>query len=118
MQVISKPDTNNWSTKHTCDNCDSKLEINGEDIIYKLECQGFYDIESDAYYVDCPVCSELSYVQESEIPKLVCIEAKNRSDEDEEYDDELTEKSIDNMKSELASQKSWLQKLLDFIDSI
>lgn len=118
MKVLSKPDTSNWSAKHTCSNCDSNLEINGEDLIYELENVGYYDMESDAYYVDCPVCSELSYVQESEIPKLVRIEAKNRSDEDEECDDELTEKAIDEMQSEIASRKSWFDKLLDFLSSI
>lgn len=114
MKIISKPDTSSWSTKHTCSNCDSNLEINGEDLIYELEDTGYYDMESDAYYVDCPVCSELSYVQENEIPKLVRMEAKNRADEDD-GDDDLTEDAIGEMQYELASQKTWFDKLLDFL---
>lgn len=83
MEVISKQDTNLWERDHICGNCDSKLKINIQDLIFQIELQGFHDTESESYYVRCPICSDLcsklSYVQQQDIPKLVQLEVKENA---------------------------------------
>lgn len=78
MEVISKPDINNWSTQHKCNICDTELKINQSDLIYEYRDSGPYSFcGSHDYRVKCPICNKLSYVQHSDIPKLVQFEVRD-----------------------------------------
>lgn len=74
MEVISKIDPNNWSAEHTCNNCDSQLKINKQDLHSELITAYSYEEEDyNVYFVQCPVCVHKTIVQSHLIPKLVQI---------------------------------------------
>ncbi len=105
METIFKMDTGNWEQHHDCRVCDSKLKINMHDLIFQKELQGFYDIESENYYVSCPICSNLSYVQQQDIPKLIQLEVKGN--------DQVKKNNQKALKEE---QKSFLDKFLSLFN--
>lgn len=102
METIFKMDTSNWEQHHDCRVCDSKLKINMHDLIFQKELQGFYDTESENYYVSCPICSNLSYVQQQDIPKLVQLEVKENAQK--------------LLKENTLKKKSFIDKILFWID--
>lgn len=75
MEVISKIDPNNWSADHTCNNCDSQLKINKQDLHSELiKAYSYEEDDYNIYYVHCPVCKKPSRVPLNIIPKLIQIE--------------------------------------------
>lgn len=75
MEIISKLDTDNWSTEHACNNCESRLKINRHDLHSKLVKAYSYEEEDYCVYsVSCPVCKKPSTISLNTIPKLIQIE--------------------------------------------
>lgn len=78
MEIVSAVNTDDWSTNHKCNHCDSVLKIKKTDLIYKYEKSNHYEQEdSHIYHIKCPVCTHLSFVHNNEIPKLVQLKIKN-----------------------------------------
>ncbi len=79
MKVVSSPDIVNWKSECNCSTCSSKLEVNADDLLHKVERkyrsgdwpdQGWYE-DYDYYYVICPMCSKEVSVRVGDIPYLL-----------------------------------------------
>lgn len=79
MKVIKKQDTTQWSHKHTCDKCDSELEVEPKDLRHKHYDGDFRDPAYDVYLAQCPVCADEFTISSKRIPKLIQIEAQERT---------------------------------------
>jgi hypothetical protein len=82
MKILNKIDVSDWSYKHHCDNCDSDLELDKNDICY------FYggQRDGDSYFANCAVCSQRFYISESLIPKLLRLEIRIKPTAEKYYD--------------------------------
>lgn len=79
MKIIEKVDTSNWSLECKCKECETKLEIEATDLRYYLSERDGIHPASDNYSVQCVVCSNYIYIPVGSIPKIVQIEAQQRS---------------------------------------
>lgn len=76
MKVIATPDTN-WKKEIQCNHSKSKLEINGNDIRFRLnDREGIWETYygEDFYYVRCGVCS--LQIEVHAIPSVFRAKAK------------------------------------------
>ncbi len=81
MKVLNKIDISDWSYKYHCDQCDSDLELDKNDICYLASGQR----DNDSYFVHCAVCSKRFYIVEKLIPKLLRLEIKRKPTAEEYY---------------------------------
>jgi hypothetical protein len=74
MKILSKPDISGWNLKRTCEQCDAELEIEGSDIKFFSDQR-----DGDSWSIHCPICNNVIYISEQEIPKLVRLSIRNKS---------------------------------------
>lgn len=79
MKIIKKADTANWTKRVTCHNCETELEVEPKDISHVRYDGDFRESGYDSFHAYCAVCSEKLPLLSDGIPKLIQIEAKNRS---------------------------------------
>lgn len=79
MKVLKKQDVSGWSYKHTCANCDTELEVEASDLRYHRYDGDCREPGYDSFTANCSVCSQSFTVLTTKIPKLIQLEAKNRS---------------------------------------
>jgi hypothetical protein len=79
MKIIKKEDTSGWKYRHTCANCDSELEVEAKDLRYTRYDGDMREPGYDSYSAQCAVCSQTFNVLANKIPKLIQIEAKDRT---------------------------------------
>lgn len=79
MKIIEAPDANSWSHPYTCDNCETKLEIEVNDINHTHSSRDGIYPPSENYSACCPVCSHYFCVLVKDLPKIIQIEAQKRS---------------------------------------
>lgn len=78
MKILKKGPSE-WAPQMDCDACDSILELEQSDLLYKFESNG-PKIENDIeeFWVECGVCQNKIPIHETKIPKLVKMEIKNK----------------------------------------
>lgn len=79
MKVIKKQDVSDWKYLHNCSNCDSQLEVEAKDLRYSHYDGDMREPGYDSYSAQCAVCSQAFTVPSNKIPKLIQIEAKDRT---------------------------------------
>lgn len=79
MKIIEKLDVSSWSHNCQCSNCETKLEIEATDLCHSHSSSDGAHPSSENYYAYCPVCSHPITVAATVVPKIVQIEAQNRS---------------------------------------
>ncbi len=79
MKVLKKVETAGWSYRHNCSNCDSELEVEAKDLRYHRYDGDMREPGYDAFQAQCAVCSQAFNVPTNKIPKLIQIEAKDRT---------------------------------------
>ncbi len=79
MKILKKQDVSNWTHKHTCANCESELEVEPKDLTHTHYDGDMREPGYDNFNASCAVCSQSFTVPIAKIPKLIQIEAKNRS---------------------------------------
>lgn len=80
MKILEKADISNWSYICTCANCESKLEIEKDDLNYHYHDGDLRDAAYDSYSANCPVCKKSISVPNNNIPKLIKAELKEKYD--------------------------------------
>ena len=75
MRVIPPPESN-WKMVVACDECDSGLEIEKDDVGYKDFYSGTDAEMSMEYYLVCPVCGQYVFLDEKKLPKDVKYAAR------------------------------------------
>jgi hypothetical protein len=79
MKVLKKQDTENWTYKHICSGCDSELEVEAKDLRHKRYDGDPREPGYDSYSAQCVVCQSEIGIPENKIPKLIQLEAKNKT---------------------------------------
>lgn len=79
MKIIKKQDVSQWTYKYTCDMCDSELEVESKDIRHQHYDGDFREAPYDEFKASCAVCSVIFTIPNNKIPKLIQIEAKDRT---------------------------------------
>lgn len=79
MKIIKKVDTKEWSLKCTCSQCDTELEAEAGDVKVTHVSGYGRDSDYDAWSVNCPVCSNTISLKQDNIPKLIRVNAKQKS---------------------------------------
>jgi len=79
MKVIKKADVSGWSYKHTCANCESELEVESKDLVHKHYSGDMREPSCDTFNASCAVCNQTFTVPTVKVPKLLQLEAKDRS---------------------------------------
>lgn len=79
MKIISKQDVSNWSYSHKCNNCETQLEVDSQDLRHHHYAGDYREPSYDSYTAQCPVCSQTFTVPSAKIPRLIQIEAQNRA---------------------------------------
>jgi transcription elongation factor Elf1 len=79
MKIIKKADASKWSHKFTCGNCASELEAEASDVIYNYYAGDYRDPSYETFSLKCVICNHALTLKTSELPKIIQIEAKNRS---------------------------------------
>jgi hypothetical protein len=80
VKIIKQADTAEWSFRATCDNCDSELQVEANDVKFVSHPDyGPREPGWDEYYATCPVCSSKIGIPESKVPKALRIKAKSKS---------------------------------------
>jgi hypothetical protein len=78
MKIIKKVDTSTWSYKHTCDTCDTELEVEKSDVKYQYF-EGYgKDPDWDEWKAICPICFTAFNVPLENIPRAVRVEIRNK----------------------------------------
>jgi len=88
MKVLKKVDVSNWSYKHHCKTCDSDLEIESKDLKYYYYSGDQREPQysaTESFSCACAVCSTTINIPKADIPKLLQIEAKARSNSSNNY---------------------------------
>jgi hypothetical protein len=78
MKVISQVNIEDWSYECICDHCDSKLQVESNDLIYKFYDGDFREPGYSVYQVTCAVCNNMLDISGNKIPKLIQIEAEKK----------------------------------------
>lgn len=79
MKILKKQDVSNWAHKHTCVNCESELELDAKDLRYHRYDGDMREPGYDSFDAACAVCSQTFSVPIAKIPKLIQIEARERT---------------------------------------
>lgn len=89
MKVTFTPDISTWKTECTCARCSTKLEVNGDDVLYKTEKKTGYDerggdsysYTAEVYYIQCPNCDWLIEINpvSTKMPYLLCKKIQDKS---------------------------------------
>lgn len=74
MKIIKQVDVSNWTYRFTCQDCDSELEADHNDI--KSGGDGHGGVE---FYVYCSICHTKTDVNTEDVPKALQIKVKNKS---------------------------------------
>lgn len=79
MRVVEKK---SWSYKFTCSCCESQLEAEADDVVYRdvFDSDGDRVIEGSSYYVVCPECGESEDIPGT-LGKKIADAARSRYDE-------------------------------------
>lgn len=67
MKVISEPSKEAWAHRHTCDRCESQLEIEVGDFTRTIHDQR----DGSAAVVMCPTCGADQWIDLAVIPKAL-----------------------------------------------
>lgn len=74
MKVIKKVDTTLWRYRQNCVKCESELEAEPGDVVYRYVSGNSHDPSYDTWTITCPVCSHPINIPPSKIPKAVQVE--------------------------------------------
>lgn len=77
MKIVSTPD-NPFNFAFTCRRCKSKLVANAEDVKVGYFGGGYCESGDRKYYVECPVCKTVRFVEYAQLPPLVADQADKR----------------------------------------
>jgi hypothetical protein len=82
MKIIKKTNTDAWAYNHTCDICDSELEVEKSDLYTQHFSADTFRNEPayDKFYFYCPVCRAKIDLLTDDVPKAVRIEVKQKRD--------------------------------------
>jgi hypothetical protein len=74
MKIIKKVDITNWKLEHTCDKCETEMEVEKSDIRYQLsKADRPSDNDQDTFYFLCPVCIDTIYIDPDKLPKVLQV---------------------------------------------
>jgi len=79
MKVIKKENVENWSHRITCSACNSELEVEAKDLKHIRYDGDQREPGYDKFYANCAICSDQLTIPSNNVPKLLQIEARNRS---------------------------------------
>lgn len=85
MKILKQIDIKEWAYIFTCTACDSELEANGNDLVYRHINGDMRDPGYDTWIIICPVCKHSTNVKEDKIPKAIKmqkISSRNTSSDD------------------------------------
>lgn len=78
MKVIKEPEKK-WKLLFSCSGCGAQLEAEETDIKAQYYEGDFREPSYTSYSVSCPCCKASHSIPESSLPKLVAIDARQRS---------------------------------------
>lgn len=73
MKILKQMDIDSWSHTLVCQICDSRLQIDKNDIKCESYPGNARDPSYETYSVTCEVCKTIIMISESKIPKLVKV---------------------------------------------
>ncbi len=78
MKILQTVDISTWNHEIVCIRCDSRLQIDPEDLMSEIQ-RGDRPGEGDSrlYYTYCPVCDGQLIVPEKEIPKVLQVKIQD-----------------------------------------
>lgn len=79
MKVIKMEDISDWGFHHTCEDCDSELEVEKEDLLYSSSPGTQREEGYESFQASCAVCMTYFDVPINHIPKLLQLEVKKRT---------------------------------------
>ncbi len=82
MKIISQPNFKDWKHQVTCHQCTAVLEIDANDILCfetQDEMHGRPAGIIETYKVVCVVCNNSINIQQSELPKGLCLLIKQKN---------------------------------------
>lgn len=89
MKIISKPDITSWIHDCRCLTCDAQLELDYQDLKFRLEKQtggdygDYYSYDTDHYYIVCAVCGKQVYIDNNKVKIPFLLQEKVKKEYNE-----------------------------------
>lgn len=81
MKILKQEDISKWEYQYKCAQCNSELLVEQGDLSYTYVDGDMRDQTAgyDTYHASCPVCSQRFYIDEVNLPKILQIQVKKKS---------------------------------------
>jgi len=77
MKILKRVDTNNWSYKYTCTQCESELEVEKGDIKYQFHSGYGRETDYETWTATCPVCQNHFHIPDKNFSSALKVEIKS-----------------------------------------